>query len=416
MTGPVALVNAHLFDPSSGLDRPGGLIMRDGVIAAVGDIGVSDGMAMVDCSGHMLSPGLIDTRVFRLDVAAARAGGVTRVCLMPDQAPPLDDPAMIERALRLGQKQLWVHPLAAATARLAGAELAEIGLCLAAGAAAVSTGRSAIPSALVMLRLLHYARAFDALVVSHAEEPTLVADTCASDGEVATRLGLASHPALAESLTVARDIRLAEEAGARLHIAQVTTAESVQLVRQAKARRLPISCGVTPAHLLLNETAVTGYRTFARLSPPLRIETDRLAVIEGLRDGTIDVIASGHDPRAQDDKRLPFAQAEPGMVGLQTLLPLALTVVHNHDVPLDRVLGALTARPAALFGLPAGRLAVGASADLILFDPDAACRIDADRLTGLARNTPFDGIPAFGRLLGMWQAGKPAATGHAPHP
>lgn len=402
---PLAFVNAHLRD-GSGLDRLGGLLLRGGQIVDVGDIETPDDVAVIDCDGQTLCPGLIDTRVFKVDVAAATAGGVTRLCLMPDQAPTLDDPAMIERVVRLGQKRVWVHPLAAATTGLEGRAMAEVGLCLAAGAVAIATGRSAIRNAAIMLRLLQYARGFDALVVTHAEEPDLVADTFATDGEVATRLGLASHPAVAESLMVARDIRLAEHAGARLHIAQVTTAESIALVRAAKARGLPVTCGVTPAHLLLNEHAAYGYRTYARLSPPLRCETDRLAVVEGIRDGTIDIIASGHDPRTEEDKRQPFGQAEPGMVGLETLLPLALALTHNADIPLATVLAAISANPARIFRLPGGSLTPGSPADVILIDPDAAGRIDAAALSSPARNTPFDGLPVYGRLHGVWQAGR----------
>lgn len=402
---PLAFVNARLLD-ASGLDRLGGLLMHGGRIAAVGDIETPDGVATIDCDGQTLCPGLIDTRVFKVDVAAATAGGVTRLCLMPDQSPTLDDPAMIERVLRLGQKRVWVHPFAAATTGLQGDAMAEVGLCLAAGAVAISTGRAAISNAAIMLRLLQYARGFDALVVTHAEEPTLVADTFATDGEVATRLGLASHPPVAESLMVARDIRLAEHAGARLHIAQATTAESLALIRSAKARGIRVTCGVTPAHLLLNEFAAYGYRTYARLSPPLRSETDRLALVEGLRDGTIDVLVSGHDPRTEEDKRLPFGQAEPGMVGLETLLPLALTLAHNADIPLKTVLAAMTVNPARIFRVPGGALAVGAPADAILIDPEAAGRIDASTLSSPARNTPFDGLPVYGRLHGVWQAGR----------
>lgn len=402
---PLAFVNAHLRD-GSGLDRLGGLLLRGSQIVDVGDIETPDDVAVIDCDGQTLCPGLIDTRAFKVDVAAATAGGVTRLCLMPDQAPTLDDPAMIERVVRLGQKRVWVHPLAAATTGLEGRAMAEVGLCLAAGAVAISTGRSAIRNAAIMLRLLQYARGFDALVVTHAEEPDLVADTFATDGEVATRLGLASHPAVAESLMVARDIRLAEHAGARLHIAQVTTAESIALVRAAKARGLPVTCGVTPAHLLLNEHAAYGYRTYARLSPPLRCETDRLAVVEGIRDGTIDIIASGHDPRTEEDKRQPFGQAEPGMVGLETLLPLALALTHNADIPLATVLAAISANPARIFRLPGGSLTPGSPADVILIDPDAAGRIDAAALSSPARNTPFDGLPVYGRLHGVWQAGR----------
>jgi len=249
-----------------------------------------------------------------------------------------------------------------------------------------------------MLRLLQYASAFDLVVVSHAEDAALTAAAVATAGEFATRLGLAAAPAYAEAVAVARDLRLAEAAGVRLHFRQVTTAESLDMIRAAKARGVRVSCGVTPAHFLLNEQATSGYRTFAQLSPPLRHEDDRQAVIAALLDGTIDVIASGHDPRSQEDKRLPFADAAPGMVGAETLLALGLALVRDHGMALADLIGRMTAMPAALFGLPGGRLSAGAPADLMLFDPDAPWRIDDSALVASAGNTPFNGLPVQGRV------------------
>src|SRR5690606_5301151 len=290
----VAFTNAHLIDSASGLDATGGVLVENGRIVAVGDITVPEGAKALNCQGQVLTPALIDTRAFKVDVESCVAGGIATTCLMPDQNPVLDDPAVIERAYRLGRKTIKVRPIVAATRGLGGEELAEIGLGLGSGAVAVATGRRAITHTGVMLRLLQYSTAFNALVISHTEDPGLVKGTCATEGEFAQRLGLPAHPTLAETLMVERDIRLAEATGARLHIAQVTCAQSIEAVRLAKKRGVKVTCGVTPAHILLNEIAVTDYRTFARFSPPLRTETDRLAVIEGLRDGTIDIIASGH--------------------------------------------------------------------------------------------------------------------------
>ena len=401
----VAFTNAHLIDAASGLDTKGGLLVENGVIAAVGDIAVPEGAEVVNCQGQVLTPALIDTRAFKVDVDACIAGGIATTCLMPDQNPVLDDPAVIERAYRLGQKRIKVRPLVAATSGLGGEELAEVGLGLASGAVAIATGRSAITHTGVMLRLLQYSTGFDALVITHTEDPGLVKGTCATEGEFAQRMGLPAHPTLAETLMVERDIRLAEATGARVHIAQVTCAQSIEAVRLAKRRGVKVTCGVTPAHILLNENAVTGFRTFARFSPPLRSETDRLAVVEGLRDGTIDIIASGHDPRTQEEKRLPFAQAAPGMVGAETLLATSLTLVHNDTLTLGQLLDKLSGAPARIFGLDNGRLAVGAPADLLLLDPGAPWRIEVDTLKSVAKNTPFDRMAVQGRVRGLWRDG-----------
>jgi len=325
---------------------------------------------------------------------------------MPDQKPPLDNPAMIGFAWGATKPHIWVHPLAAATRGLLGAELAEIGLCQAAGAVGVATGRAGIADSGVMYRLMHYAAGFDLVVVAHAEDATLTGDAVATDGEVATRLGLPAAPAFAEALAVARDLRIAEATGARLHFRQVTTAESIALVRAAKARGVAVTCGVTPGHFLMNDGSVTGYRSFARLSPPLRSEDDRQAVLAGLADGTIDCIVSGHDPRSQEDKRLPFADAEPGMIGAETLLALALTLVRDGRMTQDALLATMTANPARIFGLPAGRIAVGQPADLMLFDAGAPWRIDADATLASAGNTPFDGMPTQGRVALTMKGGE----------
>lgn len=394
----LAFVNARLIDPASGLDRMGSLLVEDREIAAIDGQAPADAET-IDCEGRVLAPALVDAGVFKADAAACLAGGIARVLLMPDQSPPLDDPALIERAQRIGKPQVWVHPLAAATRGLEGTELAEIGLMKLAGAAGVATGRRSIADSGVMYRLMQYATAFDLVVVTHAEDAGLAGDAVATAGEFATRLGLSSAPAFAEALAVARDVRLAEATGARLHIRQITTGESVDIVRRAKGRGVRVTCGVTPAHLLLSDQATLGYRTFARLSPPLRSQADREALLEGLADSTIDVIASGHDPRTQEDKRLPFADAAPGMVGAETLLALALVPVHEGRLPLPGLLARLTSNPATLFGLPGGRLAPGGPADLVLFDPSSPWRIDADRFAAASDNSPFDGLPVQGRVL-----------------
>lgn len=404
--GLTAILGGHIVDPASGRDRPGDVLIDGRTIAAVDPVDIPEAAERINARGLVLAPGLIDALAFRTDIAAARAGGITRLCLMPDQSPPLDDPALIERAERIGKPHVWVHPFAAATCALLGTEMAEIGLCQSAGAVAAATGRHAIGSALLMRRLCDYARGLDLPVVSAAEEPALSESTVATEGELATRLGLPSVPAWAEAVQIARDLRIAEATGVRLHIAQVTTAEGVALIADAKQRGVRVSAGVTPNHLFQTEVAIGQWRTFARLSPPLRTEADRRAVVQGVIDGVIDIIASGHDPRTEDDKRQPFADSAAGAVGQPMLLALALGLVRDCAMPMIDLVERLTLAPAQIFGLPGGRISVGEDADLVLFNPDAPWRIEADRLPGFAGNTPFDGVPVQGRVTLLIKGGE----------
>jgi dihydroorotase len=393
----LAITSGRVIDPASGFDAVANVILRDRLIVHIGNDAPPADAEIIDATGLVVAPGLIDAGVFRADPAACHVGGITRVVLMPDQKPPLDDPALVAFTQAMGKPDVWVHPLVAATRGLIGQELAEIGLGQAAGAVGVATGRGAIASSAVMHRLLAYAGAFDMTVVTHAEDVALTTGAVATEGDYATRLGLAAAPAFAESLAVARDIRLAEATGARLHIRQVTTAEAIALVQAAQSRGVRVTAGVTPAHWLLNETATAEFRSFARLSPPLRSDDDRRAVEAALADGTITVIGSGHDPRTQEAKRLPFADARPGMAGAETLLALALSLVRSGSMTLLEVLRTMTAAPAALFGLPGGTLSLGSPADLMVFDEAAPWRIEGDRFLG-AGNTPFDGLPVAGRV------------------
>ncbi|WP_328799500.1 dihydroorotase [Sandaracinobacteroides hominis] len=404
---PILFRNARLVDPMTGSETSGDLLVAERVIAATGHgLAAPVEAEIIEADGLVLAPGLIDATVFRTDVEAAVAGGITSVLLMPDQSPPLDDPALVERAERLGKPRLWVRPLAAATRGLNGRELAELSLMKEAGAVGVATGRTAIADAQVMLRLLRYAAGLKMVVIAHAECPALTAGAAASEGEFATRLGIPAAPAVAEALQIARDIRLAAEAGAALHIACVSTAEGVELIRQAQADGHDVSAGTAPAYALLSESALVGYRSFARLSPPLRTERDRHAIRQGLSDGTISILASRHDPRTQEEKRLPFADAAPGAAGSATLLSLGLTLVHDGLLNLAQLFALTAANPARRFGLPGGSLAAGAPADLMLLDPAAPWRIDADTLPGHAGNTPFDGLPTQGKVRLLLKGGE----------
>lgn len=407
---PVTITGGQLVQGDA--VRKGAIRFAEGEIVAVGEgVSAQDGDAVVDARGQIVAPGLVDLGVFAVDKPAFHFGGITRAALMPDQSPPLDHPARVQFLAYSGKPDFWVHPMAAATRELAGSELAELALMRDAGAKAIATGRKWIGDSGVMLRLLRYAAMLDLVVVSHAEDASLTGSAVATAGEMATRLGLASAPAEAEALAVARDITLAEMAGARLHIRQVTTARALDLVREAKARGLAVTAGVTPAHFMLSDLATGDFRTFARLSPPLRSEEDRLAVRTAIADGTIDVVSSGHDPRGPEDKRLPFGDAEPGMAGAETLLAMLLTLVREGLIGMADVFRLAAATPAALLGVQtAGKLAEGAEADIALIDPHKPWVVNSDRMEASAGNTPFDGQPAQGRVTALWKGGVRVGT------
>jgi len=384
------------------------IVRPDGV--GEGELFVSDGLIVdapapasetIDCGGKTLAPGIVDLGVFAIDRAAFRAGGIVRVGLMPDQSPVLDDPGIVQRASLVGKPRLWIHPIAAATKGLAGADLAEMAIMKDAGAKAVSTGRRWIANSGVMRKVLAYARDLDLAVISHAEDGGLTDGKVATEGETATRLGLPSAPAIAEALAIARDIALAEETGARLHIRQVTTATGFDLIRAGKRRGVRVTCGITPAHLLLSDNAMSDFRTFAHLSPPLRDESDRRAALTAVRDGTIDVLCSGHDARGPEEKRLPFADSAEGASGAETLLALGLSL----ELPIERLFAMLATNPAKVLGLDCGAVAPGLPADLILIDEAAPWQIRGEAMTARAGNTPFDGMPAEGKVRRLWKGG-----------
>jgi dihydroorotase len=331
---------------------------------------------------------------------AAAAGGVTTMVALPNTDPPVDDVSVVEFLARRARevKLAKVHTYAAATRGLNGRELTEMGLLAANGALGFTDGVKAVADALVMRRVLAYARSFDLLVLQHPEEPSLGRAGEVNEGEIATRLGLAGITPAAEIIMVERDLRLVEITGARYHVAHVSTAAAIAAIRQAKVLGLPVTCDTAPPYFVLNETAIGDYRTFAKLSPPLRCEWDRRAVIEGLRDGTIDAIASDHAPWDQDSKRLPFSSAAYGIVGLETLLALSLELYHNRHFDLLALLRLLTVNPAAILRLPVGRLAARAPADLVLFDPDLCWHICPDEFRSKSKNAPFDEWPVRGRV------------------
>ncbi|MBL6932359.1 MAG: dihydroorotase [Rhodospirillales bacterium] len=410
----VAYINARLLDPASGLDSPGALISEGETVVDFGpDLSPPDDAQIVDCKGLCLIPGLVDMRVqlrepgeeYKGTLAsagrAATAGGVTSMVCLPNTNPVIDDMSVLEfvarRARKLGLAK--VYPYGAVTKGLMGEELAEIGLLSESGALAFTDGVKAVSNAQIMRRALSYASNFGQMIIQHPEEPSLAQGGVMNSGETSTRLGLSGIPREAEIIMVERDIRLAEMTGGRLHFAHLSTGEAVDVVRRAKARGLAITCDTAPPYFALSEIAVGEYRTFAKLSPPLRAEEDRLAVIEGLQDGTIDAIASDHAPHDEESKRLPFAQAAFGGVGLETLLVITLELFHNGHLDLLSALRLITSAPADLLKLEAGRLKKGAPADLVLVDPGRGWKVDADKMQSISKNTPFDGRPVQGVVL-----------------
>lgn len=412
----IAYMNGRILDPANDRDEMGHLLIEDDRIVAVGpDIfpkGVPDRCEVVDLGGLCLAPGLVDMHVvvgepgaehkesFASAAAAARAGGVTTLCTLPSTDPVIDNVALVEYVLRRANEGSDVHirPFAAATQGLRGEQLTEFGMLKAAGAVAFTDGDRAIANANILRRALSYATAFDALIVQHAEEPTLASGVM-NAGELATRLGLAGVPAAAETIMVERDIRLVELTGARYHAAQLTTGEALDAVRRAKKAGLKVTCGTAPHYFTLNEHEVSGYRTFAKVSPPLRSEDDRQAVVEAIRDGTIDVIASQHTPEDPEAKRQPFEMAAFGVVGLETMLALGLQLHMSQGVPLLTVLACMTCNPARLLGLDCGVLEPGRPADLVIFDPEAPWVVDSKKFRSKSKNSPFDERPLQGHAV-----------------
>ncbi len=399
----------------------GELLVQNGVIADFGpSLGTPEGAHIIEAEGAILCPGLVDLRAslgepgfeYRETIAsaaqAAAAGGITSIAVLPDCAPPIDDPALVHLIIARGQEtgSVSLLPYATATRGLKGEELAEYGLLKRAGAVAFTDGGRAIASSRLMRLALSYASGFGMRIVQHPEDPELARGGAATSGARATWMGLPGIPAAAEAICVARDIRLAELTGGAVHFAHISTAEALDLIRTAKDKGLRVTCDTAPPYFDLNETAIGDYRTYNKLSPPLRAEADRNAVVAGLADGTIDAIASDHQPRDADDKRLPFADATPGGAGLATLLGVTLAQVTGRHLSMPRALALLTCAPAAWLGIEAGVIARGRPADLCLFDPERSWMVQAGRLPGKAQNTPFDGRALEGVVLGTWKAGK----------
>jgi len=420
MSGYTLYKNARLLDPESGLDRIGDLMTFEGQIAELGDnVKAPSDAHVIDCEGKCLCPGLIDMRVFvgipgadykdtiQNTSDAAASGGVTTVCVQPVTDPIIDDMARVEFLENRAKKTaINFIPFPAITKQLAGKEMSEIGLMSKAGVKAFTDGNKAVANPALMSKVLKYAAMFDALIIQHLAVPELSDSGCMNAGPLAVRLGLPGIPTSAETIMLERDIRLLKSVSTRYHAAQITCKDSIDVLAAAKKDKMNITAGVAVVHFALNEYAIEEYRTFTKISPPLRSENDRLAVLQGLKDGTIDVIVSSHDPEDPESKRVPYELAETGAIGLETMLPVSLEIYHNGSMSLLEVLAKMTCNPARILKLESGVLKVGAPADLCIFDPNVPYKIDPEAMVSLTKNTPFDGRPIQGRILKTIVAGK----------
>ncbi|ABE40255.1 dihydroorotase [Rhodopseudomonas palustris BisB5] len=413
---PILLANARLIDPARDFDGVGDVLIADGVIRdarrGIGAAGVPEGTDIINCGGMIVAPGLIDMRAFVGEPGAshretfasasqaAAAGGITTIICQPNTSPVIDNSATVDFVMRRARDTAIVniHPMAALTKGLAGAEMTEIGLLKAAGAVAFSDGDRSVMNARVMRSALTYARDFDALIVHHTEDPDLVGEGVMNEGEFATRLGLSGMPNAAEAVVLERDVRLAALTGGRYHAASLTCIESLEILQRARDTGINVSASVSINHVSLNENDIGPYRTFLKLSPPLRTENDRKALIAAVASGLVDVIMSDHNPQDVEVKRLPFAEAAAGAIGLETMLPAGLRLVHNGELDLLTLIRAMSTRPAELLGLPGGTLRAGSPADLIMIDIDTPWVVDPNELKSKCKNTPFDEARFSGRV------------------
>lgn len=414
---PFAFNNARLVDPETGYDGPGAVVVSGGVIADIARgrdfTDLSSDVRVIDCNGGMLAPGLVDLRVktgepgaetketLRSAAQAAAAGGVTSIVVQPDTDPAVDDPSVVDFILRRAQDIESCHILAAgaATKGLRGEQMAEIGLMRDAGARYITDVDRPIIDSKVMRRILSYAASFGMALAHRPQDPWLSKGAAATEGEFASRLGLPSAPAASERIGLERDLALAELSGGRLLVDQITCGAALEALARAKGRGVNAVATASINHLSFNELDIGDYRTFARMDPPLRAEDDRQTLIEALASGLVDIVVSAHAPAPAEDKRLPFDEAAPGGVGLETLLPALLSLYHDGRLPLIDLMRTVTLAPAQFLGLPTGRLASGAPADLVLCDLDAPVIIDADKLVSKSKNSPFDGRRLQGQVV-----------------
>ena len=423
---PLVFINARVIDPSRDFDGPGDVLIADGLIRdnkrGIGAAGVPEGTDVINCAGKIVAPGLIDMRAFVGEPGAshretfasasqaAATGGITTIVCQPSTSPVIDNSATVDFVLRRARDTAIVniHPMAALTKGLRGEEMTEIGLLKAAGAVAFTDGDGSVTNAQVMRRALTYARDFDALIVHHTEDPHLVGEGVMNEGEFATRLGLMGIPTAAEAVMLERDMRLVALTGGRYHAGSLTCTESLDILKRAREAGLDVSASVSINHVTLNENDIGPYRTFLKLSPPLRTEDDRRALVDAVAAGLIDVIMSDHNPQDVEVKRLPFAEAAVGAVGLETMLPAALRLIHQGEMDFKTLIRAMSTRPAELLGLPGGSLRPGSPADVIVIDTDTPWVLDPSDLKSQCKNTPFDEARFSGRVVRTIVGGRTA--------
>jgi len=421
---PILISGGHVVDPAQGLDGPASLLVENGVIADIHPgrtpPGTPPKAKVIDASGKHVFPGLVDARVYTGEPGAehretissasraAAAGGVTSFIMMPQTEPVIDDIALVEFVQRKSRDKarVNVYPSVAVTRGCRGEALSEYGLLREAGAVMLTEGRQTVANTLTLRRAMTYARDVGLPVALETVDPYLASGGVMNEGIVATRLGLPGIPREAEIIPLERDLRLAALTGCAYHAAKISTATSVSAIRRAKAEGCPATAGVSINHLSLNENDIGRYRTFFRLSPPLRSEEDRIAMVEAIADGAVDIIVSSHDPQNVDTKRLPFAEAEPGAIGLETLFSAALRLYHSGEVTLPRLIECLSTSPARLFDLPGGTLRKGAPADLVIADLDQPWVVKEDEIVSRCKNTPFEGARFSGRVLQTMVAGR----------
>lgn len=419
----MVITGGHLVDPAQGIDGPAAIRIEDGKIAAIhkgaDNPGMPEGAEIIDATGRHVFPGFIDARVYlgepgaehRETIAsasrAAAAGGVTGFVMMPETDPVIDDVALVDYVRRLARDNaiVNVYPSVAITKGFGGETLTELGLLREAGAVMATEGSHSLRNALTLRRAMTYAKDFGLVIAKETTDPDLSSNGVMNEGLVATHLGLPGIPREAETIPLERDLRLAALTGAKYHAAKISTSASARAVERYRQDGAAVTAGISVNHLALNENDIGRYRTFFRLSPPLRSEEDRIAMVDALANGTIDIIVSSHDPQDVDTKRLPFAEAEDGAIGLETLFSAALRLHHAGQVPLSRLIECLSANPASIFGLPGGTLAPGAPADLAIADIDMPWVLKEEDIVSRSKNTPFEGARFIGKVLQTMVAG-----------
>ncbi|MDC3091380.1 dihydroorotase [Rickettsiales bacterium] len=412
-----ALINARIIEPGVNVTNKSGLLIKGKLIedfgAHIQASNISDNYEIIDCKNSYLAPGLVDMRVqirepglehqetIKSVSKSACSGGISSLVCLPNTKPITDQPALIHSIQRKAREVALtkIFCTGAITRNLLGKEIAELQLMAESGAVGFTDAIRSVSDTRVMRRALTYVKSFDGLIIQHPEEYNLSNEGIVNEGEVSTRLGLRGIPYYAEAMIIERDLWLVRETNSRYHVSHISTEAGVNIIRKAKKEGLKISCDTAPPYFMLNEMAVENYRTFTKLSPPLRTEKDRISVIRGLQDGTIDAIASDHMPQDQDAKRLPFNQAEYGSVGLETLLPLSMSLVKNNFLSIEKVFSLITSNPAKIINLDVGEIKKGNDADIIIFDEDKPWKINPDEFHSKSKNTPFDGMLVEGKNL-----------------